>query len=114
VPQQENQKIKSGINGKIILVVEDVDASFDLLKVILQSSGTQVTPAKDGEKAVEICKKNKDFDLVLMDIPQTACVIMDDKEACFAAGCDGYIAKPIKGQLLLPVLQQVLMNGHTI
>lgn len=135
ITEKEIRKIKSGINGKRILIVEDVDASFDLLKVILESSGAQVTRAIDGESAVEICKKNMDFDLVLMDIQlpgingleatkaikkwqpelpviaQTAFAMIDDKEACFAAGCDGYIAKPIKGQLLLPVLQQVLMNG---
>lgn len=135
ITEKEIRKIKSGINGKKILIVEDVDASFDLLKVILESSGAQVTRVIDGESAVEICKKSKDFNLVLMDIQlpgingleatkaikkwhpelpiiaQTAFAMVDDKEACFAAGCDGYIAKPIKAQLLLPVLQQVLMNG---
>jgi two-component system, cell cycle response regulator DivK len=67
-----------------------------------------------GINGLEATKAIKKLQPDLPIIAQTACVIMDDKEACFAAGCDGYIAKPIKGQLLLPVLQQVLMNGQTI
>lgn len=125
-------KALDDFQGKHILIVEDVDASFDLLKMILLPIGAQITRARDGEEAVAICKENINFDLVLMDIQlpgmnglevtrlikkihpqlpviaQTAFAMHDDKEACFAAGCDGYISKPIKAQLLLPVLKQFL------
>ena len=88
--------------------------------------------AIEGYRAIEICHEIKDLDLVLMDIQlpglngheatkaikkfkphlpiiaQTAFAMADEKDACFIAGCDGYIAKPIKTQLLMPVLYQVL------
>jgi len=43
-------------------------------------------------------------------IAQTAFPMTNEKDACLEAGCDGYIAKPIKSQLLIPVLQQILFQ----
>lgn len=118
--------------GKVILVVEDVESNFDLLKIILEGSGAEVHRIENGLEAVEFCKVNKHIDLVLMDIQlpgingyeatrlikefrpelpvlaQTAFALAEDKELCMEAGCDGYIAKPIKPRLLLPVISQFL------
>lgn len=122
----------SDLKGKKVLVVEDVDSNFDLLNIILNALGIQVLRATEGQQAVDICRENDDIDLVLMDIQlpgmngydatteikslkphlpviaQTAFAMANEKDACFRAGCDGYIAKPIKSQLLIPVLLQVL------
>jgi CheY-like chemotaxis protein len=128
---QKNELTKD-LKGKKVLIVEDVDSNYDLLKVILETSGMIVFRAIEGYRAIEICHEISDLDLVLMDIQlpglngheatkeikkfrphlpiiaQTAFAMADEKDACFMAGCDGYIAKPIKAQLLLPVLYQVL------
>jgi len=84
-------------------------------------------------QAIEICQNNTSVNLVLMDIQlpglngyeatakikairpelpiiaQTAFAMTEEKDACFAAGCDGYIAKPIRADLLLPVINELLM-----
>lgn len=117
-------------SGKVILIVEDVESNFDLLRIILEGSGAEVIRIENGIEAVEYCKNNQHIDLVLMDIQlpgingyeatkqikkirpelpvlaQTALAMSDDKDLCLEAGCDGYIAKPIKPRLLLPVVSQ--------
>jgi len=41
-------------------------------------------------------------------IAQTAFALEDDREKMLAAGCDDYIAKPIKADLLLTMIDQYL------
>ncbi|MDY0084290.1 MAG: tetratricopeptide repeat protein [Bacteroidales bacterium] len=118
--------------GKTILIVEDVDSSFDLLNIIIQGTRANVLRAVTGSDAVEMCVTNPDIDLVLMDIQlpqlngleatnriksfrptlpiiaQTAFAMTEEKEACFAAGCDAYLSKPIKAELMLPVIKEII------
>lgn len=118
--------------NKTILIVEDVDSNFELLNIILQPTRAKVLRAVSGTEAVELCSTNPTIDLVLMDIQlpglngleatnrikairpelpiiaQTAFAMSEEKEACFAAGCDAYLAKPIKTELMLPVLQEII------
>ena len=132
ITKQILQETTDQLQGKKVLVVEDVESNFDLLKIILESVGMIVIKAIEGGKAIELCRTHPDLDLVLMDIQlpgingyqatkeikkirpqlpviaQTAFAMTEEKDACFSAGCDGYIAKPIKSQLLLPVLLEVL------
>lgn len=123
------------LKGHKVLIVEDVDSNFELLKIILETWGMIVYRAIEGKTAIEKCQQISDLSLVLMDIQlpgidgfeatraikktkpelpiiaQTAFAMSDEKEACIVAGCDGYIAKPIKAQLLLPVLLEVLYRS---
>ncbi len=118
--------------NKTILIVEDVDSNYELLNIILQATRANVLRAVSGTEAVELCTTNPAIDLVLMDIQlpklngleatnrikafrpelpiiaQTAFAMSEEKEACFAAGCDAYLAKPIKTELMLPVLHEIL------
>jgi PAS domain S-box-containing protein len=118
--------------NKTILIVEDVDSNFELLNIILQPTQAKVLRAVSGTEAVDLCVTNPAIDLVLMDIQlpklngleatnrikairpelpiiaQTAFAMSEEKEACFAAGCDAYLAKPIKTELMLPVLQEII------
>lgn len=128
--------IKYNFTNKNILVVEDVESSFELLKLLIEPTGAQVLRAVDGKQAVDLCFTQSDIDLVLMDIhlplmngleatrlikkrlpnlpivAQTAYALSDEKEACFEAGCDGYLAKPIRSSFLLPVIGEILnMNS---
>lgn len=131
---QDDQMTVMDLQGKNVLVVEDVDSNFDLLKIILESLGMNVIRAIEGHRAIQICEETEQLDLVLMDIQlpgmngyeatrlikqirpqlpviaQTAFAMTNEKDACLEAGCDGYIAKPIKSQLLIPVLQQILFQ----
>lgn len=129
----ETQK-KNQLKNKTILVVEDVESSYEFLKVVLEKSGIDTIWAKDGEKAIQYCKENPDIDLVLMDInmpnmngyeatkeirkfcpdlpiiAQTAYAIAGDREKSIEAGSDDYISKPIKKDELYSLLYKYLQK----
>lgn len=112
-------------SDKLILVAEDVDSNYFLIQTILKKTGVQVQWAKNGQEAYEMCRKNYEIDLVLMDIQmpvmngydatreikkirpslpviaQTAYAMSGEKEKSIDAGCDDYIPKPLKKKELL-------------
>jgi len=130
--QSNHLAAKYNFSHSEILIVEDVDSNFELLRIILQPTKAKIHRALNGIEAVNICYDNLSIDLVLMDIQlpilngldatmrikqtrpdlpiiaQTAFAMSEEKEACFAAGCDAYMAKPISAELMLPVLQEIL------
>jgi len=54
--------------GKKILIDEDVEMNFILLKAVLQKTGAEVLWAKDGNEVLKIFRKNPDINIILMDI----------------------------------------------
>ncbi len=113
-----------------ILIAEDVESNFLYLKAVLSKLNATIFWAKNGIEAVDICEKQKNIDLVLMDlqmpemngyeatqilkkkfpdlpvVAQTAFAMSDDREKALDAGCDDYLAKPIKSKDLLIVVQR--------
>jgi PAS domain S-box-containing protein len=113
-----------------ILVVEDDEISYSLLKRTIQKISNEVLHAITGVEAVEACRDNPDFDLVLMDIrmprmngleatqrirqfnkdviiiAQTAYGFSSDCEKALKAGCNDYIAKPINIALLYELIRK--------
>ena len=105
--------------GKTILIAEDDEANFMLLKKSLEKTNVDIIHAENGKDAVKLFRTNPDIDLVLMDIRmpimdgieattqiknidsdipiivQTAFTMSSEKEKSFKAGCDDYISKPI-------------------
>ncbi|MDB4908225.1 MAG: response regulator receiver [Gemmatimonadetes bacterium] len=103
-----------------VLVVEDNAANMTLATFLLQSAGHVVLSATDAEAGLTIARSDHP-DLILMDIqlpgmdgltatgllkadPETrgipvialtALAMKGDEERIRAAGCDGYIAKPL-------------------
>ncbi len=53
---------------EIILVAEDDNINYLLIEKLLKMLNFKVVRAKNGQEAVEICKQNKEVDLILMDI----------------------------------------------
>ena len=125
------------LTGLTVLVVDDNKLSKMLVEKMLSRVGVQLGFAENGAEALDILAK-KDFDLVLMDIrmpvmngleateairagvnavrnpaipivAMTANAFAEDKVACLACGMNGYIAKPVKPQLLY----QILTNYHS-
>jgi PAS domain S-box-containing protein len=112
------------------LIVEDDEISYSLLKRIVQKVSKEILYAATGIEAIEICKKNPDIDLVLMDIrmpkmngleatrrirqfnksliiiAQTAYGLSSDCEKAIEAGCNDYIAKPINRTLLFEIIKK--------
>ena len=131
-PRSDQPKKKQSLMGKTVLIVEDVISSFDFLDYVLKKSGIEPVWAKDGKEAIKLCKENSSIDLVLMDInmpvmngyeatkeikkfrsklpiiAQTAYAIAGDREKSLAAGCDDYISKPIKAELLMEKIGKLL------
>lgn len=117
---------------KIILIVEDVEESSELLKILIEGVGYKTLWAKNGKEAVDFCIQNSTINLVVMDInmpimngykatieikkfrpnlpiiAQTAYAIAGDKEKAFDAGCDDYISKPIKKKELIGKIENLL------
>jgi signal transduction histidine kinase len=106
--------------SKTILYVEDNAANRLLVRQVLEGVGYTVIEANDGLDGIKLAQKTQP-DLILMDInipgmdgyeaatrikslpdlsnipiiALTAKVMAGDRERALAAGCDGYIAKPI-------------------
>jgi two-component system, cell cycle response regulator DivK len=104
-----------------VLVVEDNPANMTLAVFLLTSAGHAVLSATDAESGLSLARAEKPA-LILMDIQLpgmdgleatallkqdettrsipvialTALAMKGDEERIRAAGCDGYIAKPIR------------------
>lgn len=116
-----------------ILIAEDEAINFLFLKILLKKQidlGCAIIHAKNGAEAVEICKKNDDINLVLMDlkmpvmdgfeavklikeirpklpiVAQTAFSSIEDKEKVFAAGFNDFLSKPINKEALIDVINR--------
>ncbi|WP_180335782.1 PAS domain S-box protein [Labilibaculum filiforme] len=119
-------------NTPLILVAEDEISNFKLIEAILKRSGYEVVRAENGEEAVEMCRKNQNIYLVLMDIrmpvmdgliatkqiksfkpdlpiiAQTAYAMDGDENKAIEEGCNDYISKPIKKELLLEKIKALI------
>jgi two-component system, cell cycle response regulator DivK len=116
-----------------ILCVEDNPQNMRLVRKILKHHGFEVIEAIDGLTGVDLANKEKP-DLILMDInlpdidgleatarikanaelraipvvALTANAMYGDEERVLAAGCDGYISKPVSRAKLIESVNQFL------
>ena len=119
--------------GETILIVDDNPANLKLAKVLLSGEGYEVHTAADSTEALAVVARVKPR-LILMDLqlpgidgleltrrlkrdPRgqdtiilalTAYAMKGDEEKAFAAGCDGYITKPIDTRTLPAVIAKYL------
>jgi signal transduction histidine kinase len=119
-------------NGNLltVLIAEDDETSEMFIATVVKKISQAVIRVKTGLEAVETCKSNPGIDLVLMDlsmpkmngfeatrqirqfnrdviiIAQTAYGLAGDREKALAAGCNDYIAKPIRGAELLKLIRK--------
>ena len=118
---------------KKIHVVEDNDANYMLIEAMLKMQGPPVmSRSVDGAQALDFIRKNPDTDLILMDIQlpdingyevtrqirtfnttvpiiaQTAYAMYADVVKALDAGCNDFIAKPIKLKKMLSLLEKYL------
>ena len=118
---------------KKILVIEDNENNLYLMRFILEKNGYQVIEVKEGIAGVKTALKEKP-DLVIMDIQLpdingleatrkiraaekegkmpivavTSYAMVGDKEKALAAGCTGYIEKPINPVTFIGKIQKYL------
>ena len=123
----------SQTGGLRVLVAEDNPTNQKVINLMLVRLGIKPTIVPNGLLALEAVKKGS-FDLVLMDVQMavmdglasakairahfgdgarpeiialTANAFKEDREACFAAGMDGYLVKPITLERLKTVVDKV-------
>ena len=119
-----------------ILVVEDNAANMKLATFILKSAGYGVLAASDAEAGLKLARDEQP-DLIVMDIQLpgmdglqatgllkadpatraipvialTALAMKGDEERIRAAGCDGYVAKPLAYRAFLVVVAKHLVKA---
>ena len=125
--------------GESILIVDDNPINLKLVKVLLSIEGYQIYTAGDAKEAKDVLSRTQPK-LILMDIqlpgidgleltrqlkrdPKykdiiilaiTAYAMKGDKEKALAAGCDGYIAKPIDTETFPKVIADFISQSKLI
>jgi two-component system, cell cycle response regulator DivK len=121
-----------------ILLIEDNEANTKLAGLLLRKAGHDVSCAVDAETGVAMARATRP-DLVLMDvqlpgmdglaatallkshadtaaipvIALTALAMKEDQQKSELAGCDAYIAKPLRYQELYATIDRLLLEaGH--
>jgi two-component system cell cycle response regulator DivK len=119
--------------SKRILVIEDQEDNRQILRDLLTTNGYEPIDAVTGEQGLELAQRERP-DLILMDIQLpgldgyevtrrikadpslrlvpiiavTSYALSGDEQKAFAAGCDGYVAKPFSPRLLLAKIRTFL------
>ncbi len=115
-----------------ILVAEDDVTSLMVLQNMLADKYNNLYSVSTGKEAVEFLRTNKNIDVVLMDIKmpvmdgydatrmirefnkevviiaQTAYALKGDRDKAINAGCNEYISKPVKKDILLSMIEKLL------
>jgi len=123
------------LNGKTILVVEDVEYNYLLISEMLTPTAARVIWAKDGKESIRLINSESSIELVLMDIKmplmdgyeasrrilnekpnlpiiaQTAYALKSDRKRIIEAGFKDYIPKPIDEELLYRLLNLYLPSN---
>jgi len=68
-------------------------------------------PDLDGLEATRQIKANKPG---LPIIAQTVFALAEERKACLDAGCDAYLAKPLRARVVLPLIAEILGMNHQI
>jgi two-component system, cell cycle response regulator DivK len=116
-----------------ILYIEDNDQNFYLVNFILSAKGYAVARGRDGREGIDLARKENP-DLILLDIQLpvmdgyetarelrkipgvsttpivalTSYAMAGDREKAMAAGCTGYIEKPINPKTFTSQIEHYL------
>lgn len=129
--EKQEEKPKSlfpDLSGKKILIAEDEDLNYLLLKLFLEESKAKIIRAHNGKEAVDYIESHDDVSLIFMDIKmpimdgmeamkiiksthkklpiiaQTAFTFSEDKEKAMRSGFDDYMSKPLNKESIIQVL----------
>ncbi|MBC8002649.1 MAG: response regulator, partial [Opitutaceae bacterium] len=119
------------LEGKKVLLVDDDIRNIFAMTAVLERFKMTVLSAENGKEAIETILKNKDVDVILMDImlpmmdgyattrairemgdfadlpiiAVTAKAMKGDREKCLDAGASDYISKPVDTDQLRSILR---------
>ncbi|HEX2586219.1 MAG TPA: response regulator [Steroidobacteraceae bacterium] len=116
-----------------VLIIEDNGQNLYLATFLLEKQGYKVVPAMDGPSGIELAKTLQarfillDIQLPGMDgyavaqalrlnpqlngvpiIAVTSYAMLGDREKALAAGCDGYLEKPINPETFIADIESYL------
>jgi hypothetical protein len=118
--------------GKKILIVDDEEFNWLLIKDALEETRATVIWARVGQEAVDLVAAGEHYDIILMDmkmpvldgfettvqikkinpkipvIAQTAYAMPEERNKCMEVGCDDYLSKPISMEELLKTIKKYL------
>jgi PAS domain S-box-containing protein len=119
--------------GSMILIAEDDETNFYYLNALMtKKTDVRILHALNGREAIELFRTNPDIKLILMDMKMpeidgfeatrqikminknviiiaiTAYAMSGDEERIIAAGCDGYLSKPINKKSLLDKIAEFI------
>lgn len=118
---------------KKVLVIEDNKDNLRLITYALKRSGYEVVAAETGEEGIELALRERPF-FIVMDIALpgidglettrkirnseindtipviaiTSYAMQGDRERIVAAGCNGYLEKPIDPLTVVATIQDIL------
>lgn len=121
------------MSGEALLIVDDHPTNLKLARVLLSGAGYEVRTAEDGVQALAMLQHFRPL-LILMDIqlpgmdgleltrrlkadPATRSIVVlaltayamkGDAERAMAAGCDGFVSKPIDTRSLPGLVAEYL------
>lgn len=122
--------------NEVILIAEDDNINFLLLKKIIESKNHTVLRAFNGQEAVNICAENPAVSLVFMDIKmpvlngydafekiklikpglpviaQTAYSSLEDRERIVQCGFNDYITKPLDKEKVFALLDAIFIESN--
>ncbi|MFK7873852.1 MAG: PleD family two-component system response regulator [Oligoflexales bacterium] len=131
------RELKSVIDTRTVLVVDDDEVMRSALKRILEAEGYKVMLAEDGLELSKVLETTR-LDLVLLDvclpwvdgyelcrliknhhslklvplILVSGCKGKEDVDKGFAAGADDYVTKPFDIEYMLKVINKKLLQKH--
>ena len=131
VPSKFAGNLDKSLAGKKVLLADDDMRNVFALTALLEEQGMEVVAAEHGREALELLERNRDVDIVLMDImmPEmdgyeairhirankryarlpvialTAKAMTGDREKCLEAGASDYITKPIENNKLFSLMR---------
>ena len=117
--------IQRKVEGKTILVAEDVASNYLFIDILLRSKNYNVLHAMNGYEAVETVRQQAvdlmDLKMPVMDgltaiekirefkpdlpiIVLTASILPSNRETAFHVGCNDYMTKPIDSKFLMETI----------
>jgi len=127
---KSNHESQSIVKRLKLLIIEDDPTSTMFVSIVLKDISGEILTAVNGVEGLNICRKNSDIDLILMDIKmpqmdgyaatkqirtfnkeviiiaQTAYGLAGDREKAIEAGCNDYISKPINRIELMEMINK--------
>ncbi|MBI4859620.1 MAG: response regulator [Candidatus Riflebacteria bacterium] len=125
------------LKDKRVLVADDLEINLRLFRALLEGEDASVLDARSAGEALALARRERP-DLILMDIQMpdldglaatrqlkadpetahipvivvTAAAMKEDAARARAAGCDGFVTKPIDVDLFVEQLERVIGKGQ--